>query len=171
MEIHASHDFGIPEKILHSNNGTLKVLNSGNLTTTKHVIIFCGGMCDFLCGKPLGSTSCQRSWISVKPRESWWKTLPNPSCSAILLPEQCNLRRGSSKLDNHGGSDGCGEIVVVDSVLTLRMSFCKPCQIEIFIYHIYIYLMMVITQTKKCVHKVDWWMGMIDSSQKAIVHS
>lgn len=74
--------------------------------------------------------------------------MPNPSCSDILLPEQCNLRRGSSKLDNHGGSDGCGEIVVVGAVLTLRMSCCKPYQIEIFTY-------IYGTHTKKRGHKVD----------------
>lgn len=119
-------------------------------------------MCVVLNGKPLGSTSCQRSWISVKPRESWWKTLPNPSCSAILLPEQCNLRRGSSKLDNHGGgSDERGEIVVVGALLTLRMSFCKPYQIEIFIYMVRIQRSVVIKLIDGWINGytwIDWWM-------------
>ena len=118
------------------NNGTLKVLNSGTSVLPKmswccywlligvfeHHLAQNWHFCvTFMVSNHLESTSCQSSWVSVNPRESWWETLPNPSCSDILLPEQCNLRRGPSKLDNHGGSDECGEIVVVDAVVTLRM--------------------------------------------------
>ncbi len=90
------------------------------------------GGCVFLFDlwrKYLRLTICQRSWVSVKPRESSWKILQT-LLQWHLAPWAVQSATRSSKLDNHGGSDECGDIVVVDAVLTLRM--LQPYQIEIF---------------------------------------